>query len=96
MWENKFAPDWKSPPGDTILDLLSERNWSQSELSKCLKCTPEYLSQLIRGKVPIDEEMAIKLENTLGGTAKFWLNRESQYRTQLTKVNKEVENEQVN
>jgi HTH-type transcriptional regulator/antitoxin HigA len=28
-----FTPDWVSSPGDTIIDLLQERNWTQSQLS---------------------------------------------------------------
>ena len=28
----KFDPEWVSPPGDTIVDLLEERGWPQSEL----------------------------------------------------------------
>ena len=26
-----FAPDWASPPGDTIADLIEERGWTQAE-----------------------------------------------------------------
>lgn len=73
--------DWASPPGDTILDLLEERDWTQIQLSERLGCTPEYLSELIDGKASINEETAIKLERVLGSTAKFWLNREAQYHT---------------
>ncbi len=28
-----YAPDWVSPPGDTILDIIEERGWSQTELA---------------------------------------------------------------
>ncbi|TVR05410.1 MAG: transcriptional regulator [Phormidium sp. GEM2.Bin31] len=84
-----FTPDWVSPPGDTILDLLEERDWTPVQLAECLGYSSEYINQLIRGKAPITENIAICLENVLGSTAKFWLQREIQYRSQLEKINQE-------
>jgi HTH-type transcriptional regulator/antitoxin HigA len=81
-----FTPDWVSPPGDTILDLLEERDWTQAQLSERLGYTTKHISQLINGKAPIHEETALKLERVLGSTAGFWLNREAQYRAQLAKM----------
>lgn len=81
-----FTPDWVSPPGDTILDLLEERDWTQAQLSERLGYTTKHISQLINGKAPINEETALKLERVLGSTAGFWLNREAHYRAQLAKI----------
>lgn len=81
-----FTPDWVSPPGDTILDLLEERDWTQGQLSERMGYTTKHISQLINGKAPINEETALKLERVLGSTAGFWLNREAQYRAQLAKI----------
>jgi len=79
----EFAPDWVSPPGDTIADLIEERDWTQVQLSERLGYTEKHVSQLINGKAPITEETALKLTKVLGGTEKFWLNREADYRAQL-------------
>lgn len=81
-----FTPDWVSPPGDTILALLEERDWTQAQLSERLGYTTKHISQLINGKAPIHEDTALKLERVLGSTAVFWLNREAQYRAQLAKM----------
>lgn len=75
-----FSPDWVSPPGDTILDLLEERGWKQTELAKRTGYTTKHISLLINGKAPITDETAIKLERVVGSTAHFWLSREAQYR----------------
>lgn len=83
---HSFTPDWVSPPGDTILDLLEERDWTQTQLSERLGYTTKHISQLINGKATINEETALKLERVLGSTAGFWLNREAQYRAQLAKI----------
>ena len=78
-----FAPDWVSPPGETILDLLTERDWTQAQLAQRLGYTTKHVSLLMNGKAPITEETALKLEKVLGSTANFWLQREAQYRAHL-------------
>lgn len=75
-----FAPDWVSPPGDTILDLLEERDWTQNQLSDRLGYSTKHVSQLINGKVPLSEDAAIRLQNVFGAPVGFWLKREAQYR----------------
>lgn len=81
-----FTPDWVSPPGETILDLLEERDWTQVQLAERLGYTPKHVSLLINGKVSITEEAALKLERVLGSSVGFWLNREAQYRAQLARL----------
>jgi Helix-turn-helix len=54
-----FTPDWVSPPGDAIADLLEERDWTQAQLAERLGYTTKHISQLINGKAPINEETAL-------------------------------------
>ena len=79
------VPDWVSPPGETILDVLEERGWSQAELAERTGFTRKHVNQLIKGVASITEETALKLERVLGSTAGFWLNREAQYRESLAR-----------
>lgn len=83
---DSFAPDWVSPPGETILDLLEEREWTQSELAKRLGYTTKHVNQLVKGKVPLTEDAAIRLERVVGSTVGFWLAREAQYRERLARL----------
>lgn len=78
-----FAPDWVSPPGDTIADVLEERGWTQTELARRLGYTEKHVSQLINGKAAITEDTASRLERVLGSTAGFWLRKEATYRERL-------------
>jgi HTH-type transcriptional regulator / antitoxin HigA len=80
-----FTPDWVSPPGDTIADLLEEQNLTEVQLAEKLGYTTQAVNHLIQGKVAIDEEIALKLEQILGGTVMFWLKREAQYRIDLSR-----------
>ena len=80
-----FAPDWVSPPGDTILDIIEERGWTQAELAIRLGYSAKHVNQLIKGKVPLTDDAAIRLERVLGSPVSFWLNREARYRERLAR-----------
>lgn len=75
-----FTPDWASPPGDTIRDLLSARAMTQLQLADGLALPVAQVPQLLDGTHPITEEIARRLQQVLGATSNFWLQRESQYR----------------
>jgi len=81
-----FAPDWVSPPGESILDLIEERGWTQTELARRLGYTEKHVSQLVNGKVPLSDDAALRLERVLGSSAAFWLARETQYREHLSRL----------
>jgi addiction module HigA family antidote len=85
MIDTTQVPDWVSPPGDTILDALEEKGWTQAELAERTGYTRKHINQLVRGKAPINEETALKLERALGASAGFWLTREAQYRELLAR-----------
>lgn len=80
-----FQPDWVSPPGNTIDDLLDEKGWSQAEFAQRCGYTTKHVSQLINGKATITEDTAIKLERVLGSSARFWMTREVQYRESVAR-----------
>lgn len=75
-----FTPDWVSPPGDTILDLLEERDWSQADLASRAGYSSKHINQLINGKVPLSDDIALALERVFGTPMRFWLAREAKYR----------------
>lgn len=87
-----FAPDWVSPPGDTILDILEERDWSQQQLADRLGFSLKHVNQLIRGKVSLTEDAAIRLHNVLGASVGFWLTREAQYRERMAMLEADARN----
>jgi HTH-type transcriptional regulator/antitoxin HigA len=72
-----------SPPGDTILDFLEERDWTQQQLADRLGYSLKHVNQLIKAKVPLTEDAAIRLQNVLGASVGFWLTREAQYRERM-------------
>ena len=86
----QFEPKWISPPGDTILDLLQERGWPQTEFAERTGYTAKHVSLLINGKASITEDTALRLERVLGGTAGFWLSREAKYREVIARQSEQA------
>ena len=71
-----FDPDWVSPPGETIRDLLEERCWSLTEFGKKLGWEPDRVDGLLNGEASISLEIAIGLEQIFGASADFWTIRQ--------------------
>ena len=78
-----FEPDWVSPPGETIEDLLEEKEWTKSELATRMGVTRKHINELLRGRASLTSETAERLSMVLGSTSEFWLEREAQYRAAL-------------
>lgn len=76
---NEFTPDWYSFPGDTIKDVLEERKIPIEDFARQMGYTVEFIDVLLVGNFPITERIAIKLEQILGSTRTFWLNRQRLY-----------------
>jgi len=90
--KNDFQSDWVSQPGDTIADILEERDLSVTEFAERIGRTSEYASDLVHGREVITTEVARQLEAVLGGSATFWMNRESQYREDVARLQREARN----
>ena len=76
----ELAPDWANPPGETILDLLEEKGWTQADFAARMGFTTKHVHLLLKGQAPITEDTALRLERVLGSTARFWINLELQHR----------------
>lgn len=75
-----FNPTWKSPPGDTISDLLSEKGWCLDRLSLYLGLNKSSTRELMNGELLIDEALGLRLCLLLGSSPEFWINRYRQYK----------------
>lgn len=83
--QNQYLPDYVSPPGDTLLELLEERGMSQAELAERTGRPKKTINGIIKGKVEITPETALQFERVLGTPASFWNNREKTYREWLVR-----------
>ncbi len=81
-----YQPAEVSPPGDTLRDLMEERDLTQAELSRRLGRPTQAVNEILAGKKEITEDTAIELERVLQVPAHFWLTREAQYREYLARM----------
>lgn len=84
--QTEFLPDWASPPGDTILELLELRNISKEQLAELVPSV-SVIEHLLTGRAKITIKVARELEQVFQVSFRFWLRRESQYRASLVRNN---------
>ena len=83
----EFRPDWVSPPGDTIQDILRERKLSISDFAKKVGSTEAEAAALLRGSARVTIALARQLTQTLGASVEFWMSREFHYRQERLRAN---------
>lgn len=83
--QQPFRPDYAVPPGETLADLLRERDMTQTELARRLGVSLKHINQVVKGAASISAELALGLEKVLGPTASFWLTREAQYQATVAR-----------
>ncbi len=88
-----FQPNWASSPGETLVEILNEQNLSFSVFANKIGNTPGFVRNLIEGRISITDEIASQLEENLGTSASFWINREKQYREDLCHISRIKEDE---
>jgi addiction module HigA family antidote len=81
--KNKYTPDFVSPPGETLAEILEERNMSQSELAQRMGRPKKTINEIIKGKAKITIDTSLQIQLVLGTPASFWIERERLYRESL-------------
>lgn len=84
-------PDWGSPPGQTIISILEERELSVEQFAQNIGHNATLAHKILDGSHPIDLDLAHRLSAAVGASANFWMAREYDYRASL----KEPENVRV-
>ncbi len=67
-------------PGEILLEeFMKPLGLSQSRLARDLDIPQSRLSNIIRGKIGITADTAMRLAEYFGTTARFWLNLQAEY-----------------
>lgn len=92
--EEKFfyCPDTVSAPGETLNDILKERNIDLIGFCSISDIPLAIVEKIIQGEHEITLEIANKLEEALGVTSGFWINREKNYRDFIFKLDEALKN----
>lgn len=70
-------------PGETLKEVLEERNMSQQELALRTGVSPKHISTVLNGEKNISANFANKLEYALNIDAEFWMNLQNHYDKEL-------------
>lgn len=83
---NDFQPNWSSAPGETIADILEQREMPLGDFAGRMGCSVKRAEELLAGRVLITPQIAERLSQVLGATREFWLKRESQFRADQNRL----------
>ena len=83
--ELKYKPDFVTPPGETLEEILETIGMSQVDLARRMGRPIKTINEIIKGKTGITPETALQLELVLDTPASFWINREKRYRESLAR-----------
>jgi len=75
--------DHPGRPGQRIKAWLKENGMTQTELARRMGISLKHLNQVVHGKVSLTPDMAWKLQEQTGITARSWAIMEAVYRTDL-------------
>jgi plasmid maintenance system antidote protein VapI len=87
MAETEFHPNYLSVPSETIISLMRERDIGLGKLSADAGLPPRTVRMVLRGKTPIDKEIAAALEKALAVPAEFWLRRQKLFEQHRARLN---------
>lgn len=86
-----FNPNWVSAPGDTIRDILMERNILLLDFAALMKQSLEQIENILDGNAPITITTARRLSAVLGASVSFWMSRDFNYQEDKRRLRSEQE-----
>lgn len=90
---NKYYPDYLPHPGETLAELLDEREMSQKELALRTGLSPKAINEIVKGKALPSRETADKFEPIFGLSANFWMDKSNRYMDYISEAKKRHEAE---
>ena len=66
-------------PGEVLEMEILSRGLTKSKFAMDIKMYPSHMSDILKGKRNITEEIALRLEKSLGISAEFWMRLQVEY-----------------
>lgn len=83
---DKYFANIAIPPEETLLETLECMNMPQKDFAVRVGMSVKTINEIIKGKEPITNDIALKFEAVLDIPASFWINLESNYRESLARI----------
>ena len=88
---NGLSLDFIIHPGETIKEVLEEKNMNQEELAIRTGFSPKHISEVVNGKKGISPSFAKSLEYVFGMPASFWINLQGIYDKEMLEYKEQEE-----
>ncbi len=88
---NGLSLDFIIHPGETIKEVLEERQMNQEELAVRTGFSPKHVSEVVNGKKGISPSFAKSLEYVFGMPASFWINLQGIYDKEILEYKEQEE-----
>ena len=75
----ELKTDVKLHPGEVLEMELEARGLIKSKFAMDIKMYPSHMSDVLKGKRNITEDIALKIESVLEITAEFWMRLQVEY-----------------
>src|SRR5438034_11471215 len=85
-----FSPDYGTPPGTTLREILERLGLTQSDLAERTGRPKKTINEIVQGKTAITPETALQFERVLGVPASFWNNLERLYQAAQARAQERV------
>jgi HTH-type transcriptional regulator/antitoxin HigA len=83
---NHISREFIIHPGETLKEILEDRNMSQRELAIRTGVKEAHISKLVNCLAPISVSFAKRLEDVLGIEATFWINLQQNYEKESSRL----------
>lgn len=80
-----YVPEVVLPPGDTLAELLEQRDVAQAEFTELTGLSAEHVNRIISGEAPVTTEIAELLESETGVSVEVWANLETAFQAYKTR-----------
>jgi len=77
-------------PGEVLEMEILARGLTKSRFAMDIKMYPSHMSDILKGKRNITEEIALKIESKLGISAEFWMRLQTEYNLALLRSKNEL------
>jgi addiction module HigA family antidote len=75
----EFKPNYAVPPGETLKEILEEREWSVQDFSAISWIPISFIEGILNGDKSIEQDIANKIDKSTGISHNFWLNLQRNY-----------------
>ena len=89
--KNGLSLDLIIHPGETIKELLEDKNMTQEELAIRCGYSAKHISEVLSGKKGISSAFANSLEYVFGIPTEFWINLQGIYDKKIIEIENEEE-----